>query len=272
MNTQPDTPAVLVNNPQPGTVPPAMDRRLSAVFSVAAGIAFIAILTLIIPADSRMATMVLDRHSRYLPFPLTIQNLEHLLLFLGLGELLVRWRTAERERRFLKMRLLPEDEETVLQPADLGPIRRRVAHLFTDEQGFLPALIDISVLQFQGGRSVDQTVAVMNSSLELMQHRVDMRYTLVRYIGWLIPTLGFIGTVIGLGSALGTAGMQTTIQLREIATSLGTGFDTTLVALVESALLVGFLHIVQEREEMSLNMAGSYTLRNLINRLYEGRI
>ena len=41
-----------------------------------------------------------------------------------------------------------------------------------------------------------------------------------------------------------------------------------MVALVESAILVFLLHLVQEREESALNDAGDYTLRNLINRLY----
>ncbi len=272
MDHQTETSTVVATPPAATVLPAPMDRRISILISIAAGVVFIAILTLLIPPNSRSATLLLGRRSGQLPYPWTIQNLEHLLLFTGLGELLARWRAAARERTFLRMNLLPEDEQTVLQHSDLGPIRRRVARMFTDENGFLPALIDISVLQFQAGRSVDQTVAVMNSSLELMQHRVDMRYTLVRYIGWVIPTLGFIGTVIGLGSALNTAGMQTTLQLRDVATSLGLGFDTTLVALVESAFLVGILHVVQEREEMSLNMAGSYALRNLINRLYEGRV
>jgi hypothetical protein len=41
-----------------------------------------------------------------------------------------------------------------------------------------------------------------------------------------------------------------------------------MVALVESAILVFLLHLVQEREESALNSAGDYALRNLINRLY----
>jgi hypothetical protein len=41
-----------------------------------------------------------------------------------------------------------------------------------------------------------------------------------------------------------------------------------MVALVESAILVFLLHLIQEREESALNSAGDYTLRNLINRLY----
>jgi len=53
-----------------------------------------------------------------------------------------------------------------------------------------------------------------------------------------------------------------------IAHQLAVGFDCTMVALVESAILVFCLHIVQEKEELAVNLAGTYTLRNLINRLY----
>jgi hypothetical protein len=52
--------------------------------------------------------------------------------------------------------------------------------------------------------------------------------------------------------------------------TLGVGFDCTLVALVQSAILVFILHLTQEKEEMAVNSVGTYTLRNLINRLYAG--
>ncbi len=152
------------------------ERRSVMMISIIAAVAFIILLTLIFPKDSHGAEILTD-HSKYshFPYPFTIQNLEHILFFIGLGELFVRWRIATREHEFGEMRLLPEDQETVLTQADLGPIRRRVAHMFGREHGFLPYLIDVSILQFQSGRSVEQVVGVMNSSLELIEHRVDLR-------------------------------------------------------------------------------------------------
>jgi biopolymer transport protein ExbB/TolQ len=166
---------------------------------------------------------------------------------------------------------LPEDQETVLQQADLGQIMRRVARFRSgDDSGFLPTLIDISILQFQSGRSIDQVVAVMNASLELIEHRVDLRYGLIRYIAWLIPTIGFIGTVIGLGGSLALVPATGNLSIYTVAHALSLGFNCTLVALLESAILVFVLYLVQEQEESAVNLAGSYTLRNLINRLYIG--
>ncbi len=247
------------------------DRRVTMGIAVACAICVIAFLTLVLNPDSRIAALVLDRESPHFIYPFTIQNFEHIFFFIGLGELFVRWRVGVRELSFAKQKFLPEDEHTVLQISDLGPIRRRVAREFDEENGFLPSLINLSILQFQASRSVDQTVAVMNSSLGLIEHRVDMRYGLVRYIAWLVPTLGFIGTVIGLGSSLAKAGASASISLQEVARMLAVGFDCTMVALAESAVLVFILQIVQEKEETSVNLAGDYTLRNLINRLYEGR-
>lgn len=246
------------------------DRRMIMGISVLLGLLFIAVFTILLEPTGRPAILLFDRMSPHFPYPFTIQNFEHVIFFIGLGELYLRWRIAVREMKFAEMHLLPEDDETVLQQSDLGPIRRQVAKLFNHEHGFLPSLIDLSILQFQSGRSVDQAVAVMTSNLELIQHRVDLRYGLVRYIAWFVPTLGFIGTVIGLGASLASVPKEGNIVMYELAQQLAVGFDCTMVALVWSAILVFFLHLVQEKEEMSVNFAGTYTLRNLINRLYAG--
>lgn len=245
------------------------DRRVIMVVSVLAAMLFIGFMTLILNPHGRFAGVLLDRDSPHFKYPFTIQNIEHVLLFLGLGELYCRWRSACHELSFLEMNLLPEDEETVLEAGDLGPIRKRVSKLFNKDHGILPSLIDLSILQFQSGRSIDQAVSVMNSNLELVQHRVDLSYSLIRYIAWVIPTTGFIGTVVGIGGALASVGDE--IIPKQLSHQLAVGFDCTLVALVESAVLVFILHMVQEKEELAINHAGSYTLRNLINRLFTSR-
>jgi len=276
------------------------DRRVVMMLSIGAGIVFITLMTILFAAAggatakpatasapataakrpaaeaasglsaSRLGIMLLDYPSKHFLYPFTIQNFMHLLFFIGLGELFVRWRVGRREMLFLKNRYLPEDEETVLQFADLGPIRRQVAKVFDGEHGFLPSLIDISILQFQASRSVDQTVSVMNNALELISTRVDLRYGLIRFIAWMIPTVGFIGTVYGLGASLYEAGASAEINVQETARTLGVGFDCTMVALIQSAILVFAMHLVQENEETAVNLSGGYCLRNLINRLYTG--
>ena len=238
--------------------------------SVFAGIVLIALLTFLLGKDSKAAVLVLDYSSdTVFPYPFTIQNLMHLTLFFALGELFIRWQVANFEMSFLARRFLPEDEETVLQGHDLGAIRRRVAGQSDGDNGFLPSLIDIAILQFQASRSVDQMVSVLNSSLELISHRVDLRYQVLRYVAWFIPTVGFIGTVVGIAGAL-SAMDPNNPSLGAVTGSLAVAFNTTIIALIESAIIVLGIHLVQKKEEQSVNLAGNYCLRNLINRMYVG--
>jgi biopolymer transport protein ExbB/TolQ len=244
-------------------------RSHALIIAAACGALVIAFLSLVL--SGRAAVLVLDKPSLHFFYPFTIQNLMHIVFFVGLGDLFVRWRTAVREEDFLHRGFLPEDDQTVLVSQDLGPIRKQVIGLFDRENGFLPSLINLAILQFQSSASIEQAAGVMNQHLDLMTNRVDLRYGLVRFIAWVVPTLGFIGTVYSLGASLSQAGdPSVTLDLKATAKTLGIGFDCTMVALVESAILVFLLHLVQEREESTLNAAGDYTLRNLINRLYAG--
>jgi len=243
-------------------------RGLIFGLSLLAGCLFIAVCTAVL-GKGQAGIILLDAATTTFPYPFTIQNVMHLFFFIGLGEFYVRWRVAEREFAFVARRLLPEDGETVLQSRDLPDIRRATSGNFNGEHGFLPYLVDLCILQFQASRSVDQTVSVLNSSLELIAHRVDLRYALARYIVWVIPTIGFIGTVVGIAFAMEQINPEQ-VDLKALTSSLGVAFYTTLVALVQSAMLVLLMNLVQAREERSVNEAGHYTLRNLINRLYVG--
>ncbi len=242
--------------------------------SLLAGVAFVGLMSLILPAGSAAAVVLLDHNAVMAansPFvyPFTVQNLQHLFFFVGLGEAYVRWRIAERELAMTREPLLPQDPRTVLQAHDLPPLRTKVLGRYDSEHGFLPGLIDLCILQFLASRSVDQTVSVLNSSLELIAHRLDLRYAMLRYLVWVIPTVGFIGTVIGISLALALIDPAAAEQpLGDIAKGLGVAFYTTLVALVQSAILVLVMNLVQAREESALNRAGHYTLAHLINRLY----
>ncbi len=261
-------PANAVSTARASLAPLGFSARLTVpAISFLGAAAIILGLDLLFGGTGRAAAFWIGRGDAVFPFPFTIQNIEHVLFFLALGEIFIRWRTAGRETAFLSKRYLPENDEAVLTLDDLGPVRRKVAGAFDAESGFLPYLIDLSVLQAQASRSVDQTVSVLNSTLELIAHRVDLRYQLLRYLSWAIPTVGFIGTVAGIGSALTLIDPEN-MQMKLITGSLAVAFDTTVIALIESAIIVFLMNMVQKEEELAVNRAGSYCLKNLINRLY----
>lgn len=231
--------------------------------AVVIGALFIGGLTALLTPGGGAALLLLDYQATSPPdypfvYPFTVQNVMHLLMFVGLGEVYCRWRIAVREQAMIGRGWLPEEYQVVLQSHDLPSIREQVATQHDGEHGFLASLIDLCILQFQASRSVDQTVSVLNSSLELIAHRVDLRYAILRYIVWVIPTVGFIGTVIGISLAMNMINPGADEQpLGQIAQALGLSFYTTLVALCQSAILVLLLNVVQAQEELAINRAGA---------------
>lgn len=207
-----------------------------------------------------------------LPYPVTIQNIMWVMFFFGCGELLVRHMQGMNERRQLSKQLLPEDDSTMLRARDLGAIYHR-AKASAARPYFLQRLVLRAIAQFQSSRSIDQANSLMNSTLELYQHEIELRYNMLRYLVWVIPTLGFIGTVVGIALALESAAAADDLgnvdAVKAVIAKLGVAFYTTLLALLQSMALVFVMHIVQGREEGALNDAGQYCLDNLINRLYE---
>jgi biopolymer transport protein ExbB/TolQ len=232
---------------------------------------FIAIGTYGLEKNSILAVFLFDHSDKsfFEPvYPFNIQNAMYVMMAVGLADLWVRHANTLREQRYLNMHLLPEKDTDILQVDDLGAIRRKVADLHAPEDAFLPQLIDLSILQLFTSRSLEQTVDIYTSTLELISHRLDLAYQTMRFLVWVIPTTGFIGTVVGISIAL--EGMQDpkNIEFEKVTSGLAVAFYTTILALLLSAVLVLLQNVVQRREELALNRAAQYVLRNLINRVY----
>ena len=241
-------------------------RLIAFGISAVIGVIAIALMSIIFSSsddnsNSLLGDFLLDRHTKSFLYPFTIQNVMWIMFFIGCGELWGRFNQSNLELAQLSERYLPEDETTMLRAQDLGSLYNRMRPVEGERTFFLQRLTMRCILQFQGSRSVNQTNSLLNSSLELFQHELELKYTMLRYLVWLIPTLGFIGTVVGIAFALDYAGSNEDPQnpdlLAEITGRLGVAFYTTLLALIQSALLVFALHIVQQKEEMAPEPIGA---------------
>lgn len=201
---------------------------------------------------------------------ISVQAFMWVAFFIGMAELWIRHGEVRSEEWLLKIGLLPEDERTMLPTEKLGPIYIRARN--TRPDAILPMLLRRLVMEFRKSLSVDRVNSLLDSSLELLQHQLDLRYTVLRYLVWLIPTLGFVGTVIGISDALSFAGSGTLPPdelLFPTTQKLGVAFYTTLLALIQSGVLMLGLNLVQSSDEKVLNQTGQYCLENLVIRLVE---
>lgn len=206
----------------------------------------------------------IENHPNYL----ACQNFMWIAFFIGIGEAIYRLRRARAELAETEKDYLPEDESTLLTSQDLVPIYKRARK--ADQRLVFPKLIKQLVMSYRKSGSADQSHTVLSSSLDLCLHSMDLKYTILRYVVWIIPTLGFLGTVIGIADALNYVGAGTTpaAQLLQTTTQkLSVAFYTTLIGLVQSGILVLFMNLIQSIEERAINRSGQHCLENLINRL-----
>lgn len=231
----------------------------------------------LLPYGSPVALLLFDyRDGAMPPFPFTIACFEWLTFGIGIGEIARHSRRARLEQQQLDRALLPEDETVMLDARSLLPFTRTIKASATGPFR-LQRLLLRSIWQFQSSNSVSQAAGIMDSTLELFQHELDLQYNLSRYIAWLLPTIGFIGTVLGLGRGLagiaaGNLDPAKTEQFQKVLQhtvyDLSIAFNTTFLALVLSSILVLLQQLVQEQEEYALNEVGQYCIDHLINKLY----
>ncbi len=250
-------------------------RIIAALTSLLFGIALLTSASYLIDPLSTVAIVLLDRQSSAFPYPMTVQNLMHLMFVLGLGEVLVRIYCAADARRQIAKNLLPEAEGIVIDPTELHAVHANVKRDGAGRDHHMHRLIHRVILQYRATGSVGESQTVLDSSLELFQHEVGLRYTMLKYLTWLLPTLGFIGTLIGISLALASAGDLPDLEdpdalgswLAVLTSKLGVAFYTTLVALTLAAVLVFMMNVAASQEERALNETGQYCLDHLINKL-----
>ena len=245
--------------------------KVQAKLILAFSMILLATITIIIISsfdNQGMKVVLLDYDASYYPF--TIQNVMWVFFFLGIGELLYRYMQATFTFNTLKVGYLPESENDILtkkETRELYKTMKNKSH-FPDD---LPSILKKLILHFQATDSIAQTQELFNSQMDLRYNRMETEYSMIRYLTWVIPTFGFIGTVIGISMALSFAASsdpQAATFLSGLTEKLGIAFYTTLVALVMSAILVFLMHLIQSYEEGSLFTLEEYVLDNFINKLY----
>lgn len=154
-------------------------------------------------------------------------------------------------RRLLDRNLLQVPEGTSILPQDARNFARPVQALGSDERAtLLPRALLSGLQRFQSTQSIQDVSNTVKDVCESEADRMETELAIVRYIAWAIPSIGFLGTVRGIGTALGQAYQAVNGDIVGVTVSLGVAFNSTFVALVVSIVLMFALHqlqLVQDR-------------------------
>lgn len=113
----------------------------------------------------------------------------------------------------------------------------------------LPDVILAALHRFDSTRSIQDASHAVKERVEMAYEQLESDLSLVRYIAWAIPSVGFIGTVRGIGEALAHAHEAIQGDISGVTASLGLAFNSTLIALFLSIILMFFVHLLQSKQE-----------------------
>ena len=121
--------------------------------------------------------------------------------------------------------------------------------------------------RYAGTKNVQNLSDAIESCVEALSIRQDAENSMIRYLIWAVPSIGFIGTVRGIGEALSLADKALAGDIAGMTNSLGVAFNSTLVALLISIFLMFIFHQLQRLQDGQIVDIQSYCDQYLLARI-----
>jgi chemotaxis protein MotA len=193
-----------------------------------------------------------------------VQGLTYLAFFWAWFEVKEKLRVIARERKAFKLNLIPTNDKHVFMPQDINNLKFKLIEFERKEKYILSDLLKKACTKFRTSGSLSELIDIVSIQIEVSQEKSEGDQSVIRYLTWVIPSIGFVGTVIGISQALIVAN---TGDMDKITTLLGVAFDTTLVALVLSIIIMWFVHQLQEETDRFHSDLKEFVIDNLINKI-----
>jgi biopolymer transport protein ExbB/TolQ len=186
-----------------------------------------------------------------------VQYFELFMAFMVLALVILKSRIVRNQLRVVAEGPINLDLD-LSNDDEIMDVRRRVRSDDAYTWSILLNRVDRMLALWLGTKDVARIATWANAESERDSSASDSSYSIARVLIWAIPILGFIGTVMGLGGAVsgfseflaGAAGLEAIKDaIGDVTSGLGMAFDTTLLALILSVILMFPLSVVQRREE-----------------------
>jgi len=196
------------------------------------------------------------------------QESELILCLWALCIMGAKWRSSSHERALLERDLVPVAPGARILPEDAREYARQIQALPEEERRRLfPRTALAALNRFRATRSIQDASSTTREVCAAESDRLDSELAMIRYIAWAIPSIGFIGTVRGIGEALTQAHRAVQGDISGVTESLGVAFNSTFVALLLSLLLMFVLHQLQLKHERQVLDTESHVDERLLANL-----
>jgi biopolymer transport protein ExbB/TolQ len=192
-----------------------------------------------------------------------------ILFFWAIAIMAYKSITTIRHRALLKKDLIPLSEGMRILPEDTRELSRKIQALPPPRrEALLPRALLAALQRFGSTRNIQDVSAATHAYCASEGERLESELSMIRYIAWAIPSIGFIGTVRGIGEALGQAHKAIEGEIFGVTKSLGVAFNSTLIALVISIVLMFLVYQLQLLQERYVLDTEAYCEENLTRHLH----
>ena len=192
-----------------------------------------------------------------------------ILMFWALAIMAYKGMVTIRQRALLQKDLIPLAEEVRILPEDTRELSRQIQALPPHQRNaLLPRALLAALHRFNTTRNIQDAAGATHAYCTAEAERLESELSMIRYIAWAIPSVGFIGTVRGIGQALGQAHKAIEGDIFDVTTSLGVAFNSTFIALLISIVLMFLLHQLQSLQEHYVLDTEAYCEEQLTRHLH----
>ena len=190
------------------------------------------------------------------------------LMFWALAIMGFKARQLTRERALLDLDLVPIAEGMRILPEDTREFARQVQAMpEANQRMLLPRALMNALRRFNSTRNIQDVSSSTNTVFESEADRLESELSMIRYISWAIPSIGFIGTVRGIGEALAQADKAVQGDIAGVTQSLGVAFNSTFIALLISIFLMFLVYQLQLLQERLVFDSQNYVDDKLIRHM-----
>jgi biopolymer transport protein ExbB/TolQ len=172
------------------------------------------------------------------------------------------------ERKLLDANLISIAEGMKILPEDARNMERQIEVLQEKQKIMvLPRALLNALRRFGTTKNIQDVSISTHTIFESEAERLESELSMIRYISWAIPSIGFIGTVRGIGDALGQADIAVQGDISGVTQSLGVAFNSTFIALLISIFLMFLVHQLQLLQERLVFDSENYANDRLIRHM-----
>jgi biopolymer transport protein ExbB/TolQ len=194
------------------------------------------------------------------------QEICFILMLWGSFLILSKCRTILRNNYLFTVDLIEETAQESFVPETV--IKKLDIELSADRSSApLIHTLRTALWRYAGTGNVQNLSDAIESSVEALAVRQEAENSMIRYLIWAIPSIGFIGTVRGIGEALSLADKALAGDIAGMTNSLGVAFNSTLVALLISIFLMFLFHQLQRLQDGQIVDIQAYCDQYLLARI-----